>query len=67
MKRLKKKSNVEKTFTPGKFVASENGSVYHTPKCDWAKRISNKNKVWFNDKQEARKKGYRQHDCVKNL
>tara|TARA_Y100000310_G_C20669399_1_gene809391 strand:- start:633 stop:1301 length:669 start_codon:yes stop_codon:yes gene_type:complete len=50
--------------SPGKYVASTGGSVYHEPKCDWAKRIVKKRQVWFDDKRSANKKGYRGHSCV---
>ncbi len=52
-------------ITPGKFVASSNSSFYHIPTCDWAKKISKKNKVWLKDKKEAKKKKYKQHSCLK--
>lgn len=53
------------SFEPGKFIASKTGSVYHTAKCDWAKKVKKKNQVWFKNKQEAGKKGYKKHNCVK--
>ncbi|MBW3014854.1 hypothetical protein KY330_00370 [Candidatus Woesearchaeota archaeon] len=49
---------------PGKYIASKTGSSYHSPKCDWAKRIKKANRVWLNDKVEAKKQGYKPHDCV---
>lgn len=52
-------------FKPGKYLASSTGSVYHIPKCDWAKRINRKNRVWLKDKAEAKSKGYKKHNCVK--
>ena len=52
-------------FRPGKFVASKTGSVYHTAKCDWAKKIKKQNQAWFKSEQEAKKKGYKAHNCVK--
>ena len=60
-----KKSPVKKTHSPGKFIASKDGSVYHAPKCDWAKRIKGRNRVWLKDKTEARQSGYKQHSCLK--
>ena len=51
--------------SPGKYIASTGGSVYHEPKCDWAKRIVKKRQVWFDDKRLANRKGYRKHSCVK--
>ena len=40
------------------YVASKNGSKYYFPWCSGAKRISEKNKVWFSSKSEAEKMGY---------
>ncbi|MFH0701735.1 MAG: hypothetical protein V2A62_04830 [Candidatus Woesearchaeota archaeon] len=54
----------EVTFTPGKYVASKSSNVYHEPKCDWAKKIRDGRRIWFESKEEAKKKGYRQHSCV---
>jgi hypothetical protein len=56
---------VKTEFKPGKFIASKTGKSYHSPKCDWAKKIKNKNKVWFDDEKEA-KKSYKAHSCLKN-
>tara|TARA_Y100000310_G_C20568290_1_gene756675 strand:+ start:409 stop:1011 length:603 start_codon:yes stop_codon:yes gene_type:complete len=56
---------VKAVHSPGKYIASTGGSVYHEPKCDWAKRIVKKRMVWFNDKRSANRKGYRGHSCVK--
>lgn len=52
------------TYTPGKYVASRMGSVYHEPSCDWAKKIAAGRRVWFEDKKEANQKGYKKHKCV---
>lgn len=60
-----KVEDIKINFSPGKYIASETGKKYHIPKCDWAKKISKKNIVWFNDKEEARKKGYNACKCVK--
>ncbi|MBI4980386.1 hypothetical protein HZC30_02390 [Candidatus Woesearchaeota archaeon] len=51
-------------FTPGKYLASKSGNVYHEPKCDWAKKIRKARQVWFNTKEEAWEKGFKAHDCV---
>jgi len=59
------KSSVKKTVKPGKFVASKTGSVYHTAKCEWAKKVQKQNQVWFNSKDEARKAGYKMHSCLR--
>jgi hypothetical protein len=52
-------------FNPGKYVASKMGSVYHEPKCEWAKKIVAKRRIWFKDKREAQRKKYKAHKCVK--
>jgi hypothetical protein len=41
----------------GGVVASRTGNVYHLPWCSGAKRILEKNKIWFKSPQEARKAG----------
>lgn len=56
---------ITKTYTPGKFVGSKTGSSYHTPKCEWAKKIKKKKQVWFDSKEEAKKKKYKPHSCLK--
>jgi hypothetical protein len=43
----------------GKYVASRGGTTYHLPTCSGAKRISEKNKVYFDTKEEAAKFGYK--------
>ena len=52
------------TFSPGKYVASKNSNVYHTPTCDWAKKIAKSRQVWFPEKKEAWAKGYKKHSCL---
>ncbi len=59
------KPEVTASFEPGKYIASKSGKKYHAPKCDWAKRIKKKSQVWFDDKDQARKKGYKACDCIK--
>jgi len=56
---------VSKKYTPGKYIASKMGKSYHSPKCDWAKNIKEKNRVWFDDDKEAKKAGYKKHSCLK--
>lgn len=58
--------SVTESFYPGKYLASIRGAVYHVPKCDWAKKISKKSRIWFKSDEEARKKGYKKHSCLKN-
>jgi hypothetical protein len=57
-------SGVKKKFTPGKFIASKTGSKFHSPKCDWGKRVLKKNSVWFNSKADAKKAGYKADTCI---
>ncbi len=57
-------SSVKKEFKPGKYIASKTGAKFHSPKCDWAKKIKKANRVWFDSKEEARKAGYKTDDCV---
>ncbi len=42
----------------GLLIASKNGSKYHFPWCSGGKRILEKNKIWFDSAEEARKAGY---------
>ena len=56
---------VKKTFTPGKYIASKTGTKFHSPKCDWAKKVKKSNAVWFNTKEEAKKAGYKADDCIR--
>ena len=56
---------VTKTFTPGKYIASKTGTKFHSPKCDWAKKVKKSNAVWFNTKEEAKKAGYKADDCIR--
>ena len=56
---------IEKTFTPGKYIASITGAKFHSPKCDWAKKVKKSNAVWFDNKEDALKAGYKADDCVK--
>jgi hypothetical protein len=55
---------VRKKFTPGKFIASKTGTKFHSPKCDWGKRVLKKNAVWFNSKADAKKAGYKADACI---
>ncbi|MBI1935682.1 hypothetical protein HYS31_04540 [Candidatus Woesearchaeota archaeon] len=56
--------SVEKTFTPGKYVASRKANKFHSAKCDWAARISRENRVWFDSREEAQGKGFMADNCV---
>ena len=41
----------------GAYVASKNSTKYHLPWCGSAKRIADKNKIWFASKAEAEATG----------
>lgn len=58
-------SSVVETYEPGKYVASKNARYYHAPKCDWAEKINSENRVWLQSDEEAKKKGYKKHSCLK--
>jgi hypothetical protein len=55
---------IKKIFSPGKYLASSNGTVYHTATCTWAKKITESRKIWFDSKDVATEKGYKAHKCV---
>lgn len=40
------------------YVGSKNSDKYHRPSCEWAKKISPANEVWFSSAADARAKGY---------
>ena len=48
----------------GMFVASKNSKIYHSPDCQYVKRIKEENKIFFKSAKEAREKGYGPHSCV---
>ena len=48
----------------GMFVASKNSKIYHSPDCQYAKRINEENKIFFKSAEEAREKGFSPHSCV---
>ena len=58
------KAYVEKTFSPGKFIASRNANKFHAAKCDWAKKIGIENQIWFNSREEAEAQGLEADKCV---
>ena len=63
-KEPKAEPQVEKTFTPGKYIASKKANKFHVAKCDWASRIGKANQVWFNSIEEAKTKGFEADKCV---
>jgi methylphosphotriester-DNA--protein-cysteine methyltransferase len=63
-----KQSESENTIPQNKtgmFVASKNSKIYHSPDCQYVKRIKDENKIFFKSAEDARKKGYTPHSCVK--
>ena len=40
------------------YWASSNSDKFHKPSCEWAQKISSKNKVVFHSKDEAISSGY---------
>lgn len=56
--------NISKTFTPGKYIASKKANKYHIAKCDWAKKISKENQLWFDSEEDAKAQGFEADVCV---
>ena len=55
------------TKTSGNYLASKNGTKYYLPTCASSKRISSKNKIWFDTKSEAESAGYSPAENCKGL
>jgi len=51
--------NVSLQNKTGMFAASKNSNIYHKPDCQYAKRIKEENKIWFQSAEEAEKTGYK--------
>ncbi len=51
----------------GIYVGSKSGKTYHLPWCSGAKRIHEKNQVWFASKEEAEQKGYKPSSTCKGI
>jgi len=47
----------------GVFVGSKNSKIYHKPDCPYAKKILEKNKIWFSSREDAENKGYHAGKC----
>ena len=47
------------TSAMGRYVGSQSGAAYHLLWCPGAQRIKEANKIWFQTKEEAEKKGYK--------
>ena len=60
----KDEPSVVKNFSPGLYVASSNGAVFHAPTCNWAKKVTVNRQVWLQNKDDAKGKGYKAHNCV---
>lgn len=56
-----------KAFQTGKYVGSRGGTSYYLPSCSGAKRISEKNKIWFQTKEEAERLGYKPSKSCKGI
>ncbi len=56
--------NYDEKDNPKQYVASKYGKVYHTTNCGWGKKIKKKSQIWLKDKKEAKKKGFKAHNCV---
>lgn len=55
---------VTRRYSPGKFLATKTGRTYHSPKCEWAKKIRKDNQLWFASEKEADELGYKRHNCL---
>lgn len=44
--------------SPGAYVGSRSGTAYHLPSCPGAQKIKEENKIWFQTKEDAEKRGY---------
>jgi len=51
----------------GMLVASKSGQKYHFPWCAGAAQIADKNRIWFNSYEEAKKAGYTPASNCKGL
>lgn len=53
------KTSATPALTSGKYVAARGGTAYYLPTCAASKRITEKNKIWFETRAEAEKFGYK--------
>lgn len=60
----KPEEHISKTFIPGKYIASKKSNKYHVAKCDWAKKISAENQLWFNSEDDAKANGFEADECI---
>ncbi len=47
------------TKPEGQYCGSVKSNKYHYPSCEWAKKISPSNLIWFKLKEDAEKKNYK--------
>jgi hypothetical protein len=64
VKSKEKSEPITPSYSQKKYIASKIGKKYHTPKCDFAKKIPKRNQVWISSKDEAEEKGYKPCKCV---
>lgn len=51
-------SNSDVSKNRSKYIGSKNSNKFHDPSCKWAKKISDYNKITFNNRNDAIKQGY---------
>ena len=51
--------SIDSPVPVGAYVAARGGTAYYLPSCAASKRIAEKNKIWFQTRQEAEKMGYK--------
>lgn len=51
----------------GKYVGARGGKAYYLPSCPAANRIAEKNKIWFESKEEAERLGYKPASNCKGI
>ncbi len=59
-----KNAHIKKAFTPGKYIASKKAHKFHSPKCDWALKISEENQLWFDSREDAVAQGFEADKCA---
>jgi len=51
-------SSSESSSVGGMFVGSVKSNKYHYPSCEWGRKISSANEIWFSSSADARAHGY---------
>ena len=60
--------SIKKTFNPSRYMASKTGEKFHSPKCNWAKKINIKNLIWIDTIEDAELKGFKKCElCIKAI